>query len=186
LGACRGLWRRGDPSILKKLDHAPAVALHSALLRTCRPPRRSAPAANAFNPAIKNASSGLTGVTLKVRSRLDKPGWIDIKSRMSSTPKQTFDVYRKRTNPTLRLAVAPGAGLPGQFASKDWTLVEEPSVLHSEVSEDVITKGYCTSSWSRANGRMKKAKRKTKSPRDASAVDQYIGDGCAKAGAQST
>ena len=56
---------------------------------------------------------------------------------MSSTPKQTFDVYRKRTNPTLRLAVAPGAGLPGQFASRDSTLVEEPSVLH------VATKGYC-------------------------------------------
>jgi hypothetical protein len=36
-----------------------------------------------------------------------------------------------------------GAGLPGQFASKDWTLVEEPSVLHSDVSEDVATKGYC-------------------------------------------
>jgi hypothetical protein len=74
---------------------------------------------------------------------LDEPGWIDIKDRMSATPKQTFDVYRKRTNPTLRLAVAPGAGLPGQFASKDWTLVAEPSVLHSDVSEDVATKGYC-------------------------------------------
>jgi hypothetical protein len=48
----------------------------------------------------------------------------------------------KRTNPKLRLAVAPGAGLPGQFASKDWTLVEEPSVLHSDVSEDIATKGY--------------------------------------------
>jgi hypothetical protein len=58
-------------------------------------------------------------------------------------PKQTFDVYRKRTNPTLRLAVAPGGGLPGQFAPKDWTLVAEPSVLHSDVSEDVATKGYC-------------------------------------------
>ena len=43
----------------------------------------------------------------------------------------------------LPLAVAPGAGLPGQFATKDWTLVEEPSVLHSDVSEDVATKGYC-------------------------------------------
>jgi hypothetical protein len=68
---------------------------------------------------------------------LDEPGWIDIKGRMSATPN------RKRTNPTLRLAVAPGAGLPGQFASKDWTLLEEPSVLHSDVSEDVAAKGYC-------------------------------------------
>jgi hypothetical protein len=55
----------------------------------------------------------------------------------------------KRTNPKLRLAVAPGAGLPGQFASKDWTLVEEPSVLHSDVSED-IAKATATSSSSRA------------------------------------
>jgi hypothetical protein len=74
---------------------------------------------------------------------LGEPGWIDIKGRMSATPKQTFDVYRKRTKPTLRLAVAPGGGLPRQFPSKDWTLVEEPSVLHSDVSEDFATKGYC-------------------------------------------
>jgi hypothetical protein len=79
---------------------------------------------------------------VKNRSRLDEPGWIDIKGRMSATPKQTFDIYRKRTNPTLRLAVAPGAGLPGQFASKDWTLVQEPSVLHPDVSDDVTAKGY--------------------------------------------
>jgi hypothetical protein len=80
---------------------------------------------------------------VKSQSRLEEPGSIDINGRMSATPKQTFDVYRKRTNPTLRLAVAPGAGLPGQFASKDWTLVPEPSVLHSDVSEDVTSKGYC-------------------------------------------
>ena len=62
---------------------------------------------------------------------------------MSATPKQAFDVYRNRTDPTSRLAVAPGAGLPGQFASKDWTLVQWSSVLQSDVSEDVSTKGYC-------------------------------------------
>jgi hypothetical protein len=36
-------------------------------------------------------------------------------------------------------------------------------------------KAIATSSWSRADGQMKKAKRKTKSPRASSAVDQYIG-----------
>ena len=121
------------------------MALRSAILRTCRPPRRSAPAANAFDPAIESDVPRIPGErsNVKSRSRLDEAGRIDIKGRMSATPKQTFDVYRKRTNPKLRLAVAPGAGLPGQFASKDWTLVEEPSVLHSDVSEDVATKGYC-------------------------------------------
>jgi DNA-binding XRE family transcriptional regulator len=94
---------------------------------------------------------------------------------MRATPKQTFDVSRKRTNPTLRLAVAPGAGLPAQFASKDWTLVEVPSVLHPDVSEESPPKTIATSSWSRANGQMKKAKRKTKSPRTPGAIDQYIG-----------
>jgi hypothetical protein len=87
-----------------------------------------------LDPAIEGDVRGMPGErsNVKSRSRLDKPGWIDIKGSMSATPKQTFDVYRKKTNPTLRLAVAPGAGLPGQFASKDWTLVE-----------DVATKGYC-------------------------------------------
>jgi hypothetical protein len=107
--------------------------------------RPSTPQANAFDPAIESHVRGMQGErsNVKSRSRLDEPGWIDIKGRMSATPRQTFDVYRKRTNPTLRLAVAPGAGLPGQFASKDWTLVAETSVLHSDVSEDVATKGYC-------------------------------------------
>jgi hypothetical protein len=62
---------------------------------------------------------------------------------MIATPKQTFDIYRKRTSPTLRLAVAPGAGLPSPFASKDWTLLGEPGVLPSDASEDVAAKGYC-------------------------------------------
>jgi hypothetical protein len=39
---------------------------------------------------------------VKSRSRLEEPGWIDIKGGMSATPKQTFDVYRKRTNPTMK------------------------------------------------------------------------------------
>src|ERR1700722_14525658 len=112
---------------------------------------------------------------VKSRSRLDEPGWIDINGRMSATPKQTFDIYRKRTNPTLRLAVAPGAGLPGQFASKDWTLVEEALGFTPTSRRASPPKAIATSSWSRANGLMKKAKRKTKSPRASSAVDQYIG-----------
>ena len=47
--ACRGLFGARDTGVLEKLDEAPVMALRSALLRTCRPPRRSAPAANAFN-----------------------------------------------------------------------------------------------------------------------------------------
>ena len=49
-----------DTGVLEKLDEAPVMALRSALLRTCRPPRRSAPAANAFNPAIKSDVLGMT------------------------------------------------------------------------------------------------------------------------------
>ena len=36
----------GDTGVLEKLDEAPVMALRSAILRTCRPPRRSARAAN--------------------------------------------------------------------------------------------------------------------------------------------
>ena len=49
-----------DTGVLEKLDEAPVMALRSALLRTCRPPRRSAPAANAFNPAIESDVLGMT------------------------------------------------------------------------------------------------------------------------------
>jgi hypothetical protein len=62
---------------------------------------------------------------------------------MRATLKQSFDVYRKKTNSALRLATARGAGLPGLFDSNDWILMTEPSVLHSDVPEDVVTKGYC-------------------------------------------
>jgi hypothetical protein len=62
---------------------------------------------------------------------------------MRETPKQTFDVYRKRTDPTLRIATTPGAGVPPSFPSKDWTLMKEASLLHSDVPRDVAKKGYC-------------------------------------------
>jgi hypothetical protein len=62
---------------------------------------------------------------------------------MSTTSKQHFDIYRKRTNPTLRLATKPGDRLPRQFPAKDWTLMKGPCVLHTDVSNDVRIKGYC-------------------------------------------
>jgi hypothetical protein len=60
---------------------------------------------------------------------------------MSATPQQTFDVYRNRANPTLRVATwrRPAASV----SIKGLDLVTEPSVLHSDVSEDVTTKGNC-------------------------------------------
>ena len=62
---------------------------------------------------------------------------------MNATPTQTFDVYRKRANPTLRLAMVPGARFPRQFSPKNWTLMKEPSLLHSDATRDVAIKGYC-------------------------------------------
>jgi hypothetical protein len=40
-------------------SEAPVIALCSAILRTCRPPRRSAPAANAFDLAIESDGHGI-------------------------------------------------------------------------------------------------------------------------------
>jgi hypothetical protein len=61
----------------------------------------------------------------------------------TAAPKQTFDIYRKRSNSTLRVATALGSGLPHQFPAKDWTLVKEPSVLHSDKTMDIAVKGDC-------------------------------------------
>jgi len=62
---------------------------------------------------------------------------------MSATPKQTFDVYRNKAKPALRLAIMPGAGLPRHFAAKEWKLMKEQSLLHSDATRDVAVKGYC-------------------------------------------
>jgi hypothetical protein len=62
---------------------------------------------------------------------------------MGTTPKQTFDMYRNRTNPSLRLATASGARVPRKFRPSEWTLMKEASVLHSDTPKDVATKGYC-------------------------------------------
>jgi hypothetical protein len=55
---------------------------------------------------------------------------------MSATPKLTFDVYRKRTNPTLRIAITSSAALPRQFPSKDWTLMNEASQMRPKTSPE--------------------------------------------------
>jgi len=62
---------------------------------------------------------------------------------MDATSKQTFDVYRKKRNSTLRLAMKSGAKLPRQFPANEWVLMSESSVLHSDVTLDVALKGYC-------------------------------------------
>jgi hypothetical protein len=62
---------------------------------------------------------------------------------MREAPTQPFDVYRKRTDPTLRVATARGAPLPPQFSARNWTLMKETSLLHSDVPKDIAVKGYC-------------------------------------------
>jgi hypothetical protein len=62
---------------------------------------------------------------------------------MNRTPKQAFDIYRKTTDPTLRLATAAGTRLPPHFTPKDWRLMKGATVLHSDVPQDVAVKGYC-------------------------------------------
>jgi len=55
-----------------------------------------------------------------------------------------YDVYRGTTDPTLRLATMPGAGLPAHVKRKDWVLLPKgKSILHTEVHRDVAVKGYC-------------------------------------------
>lgn len=64
---------------------------------------------------------------------------------MNTSPKQTFDVYRKKSKSALRLATKPGAKLPRQFPAKEWVLMNERerSTLHSDAMFDIAVKGYC-------------------------------------------
>jgi hypothetical protein len=62
---------------------------------------------------------------------------------MNAHQQQSFDVYRNKAKPSLRIAVTPGASLPPQFQNNTWTLIKEPSMLHSDVTKDIAVKGYC-------------------------------------------
>jgi hypothetical protein len=55
-----------------------------------------------------------------------------------------YDVYRGTSDPSLRLATMPGAGLPAHVKRKDWVLMPKgKSILHTEADRDVAVKGYC-------------------------------------------
>jgi hypothetical protein len=57
---------------------------------------------------------------------------------------QTYDVYASKADATLRIATAPGAGLPAHLKAKDWKLMPAgTSPLHSDAYRDVGIKGYC-------------------------------------------
>jgi hypothetical protein len=64
---------------------------------------------------------------------------------MEPTPKKSFDIYRKKGRPSVRLALRPGAKLPHQFSAKDWVLIseDENSTIHSDAKLDIAIKGYC-------------------------------------------
>jgi hypothetical protein len=55
-----------------------------------------------------------------------------------------FDVYRSKTDPSLRIATAADAGLPAHIKAKDWTLLPAgASPLHSDAARDIGVNGYC-------------------------------------------
>ena len=63
---------------------------------------------------------------------------------MRTTVKSEYDVYCKKADPTLRIAVAHGGGLPTQFNPKDWTMMAlGASKMHSDAARDVGRQGYC-------------------------------------------
>ena len=63
---------------------------------------------------------------------------------MNVTVKIAYDVYCQKADPTLRVAIAPGARLPARFKARDWKLMApDTSPLHSDASKDIGLKGYC-------------------------------------------
>jgi hypothetical protein len=65
-------------------------------------------------------------------------------NRDAKPSKLTFDVYRGKTDATLRMATMVGAGLPAHVRRKDWILMPEgTSPLHSDAARDIGTRGFC-------------------------------------------
>jgi len=63
---------------------------------------------------------------------------------MNANVKIVYDIYRGKTDPSLRIATAPGARLPGHAKAKDWVLMPAgTSPLHSDAPRDIIVQGYC-------------------------------------------
>jgi hypothetical protein len=63
---------------------------------------------------------------------------------MNTILKIAYDVYCRKADPTLRIAVAVGGRLPIPFKAADWKLMAKgTSPLHSDVSSDIGVKGYC-------------------------------------------
>jgi hypothetical protein len=58
---------------------------------------------------------------------------------MNANVKIAYDVYRGKTDPSLRLATAPGARLPAHVRAKDWVLMSSgSSPLHSDAPNGVL------------------------------------------------
>ena len=58
--------------------------------------------------------------------------------------KLAFDVYREKSDATLRMATMAGAGLPAHVRRKEWILLPEgASPLHSDAAKDIAVQGYC-------------------------------------------
>jgi hypothetical protein len=63
---------------------------------------------------------------------------------MNANVKVAYDVYRSKTDPSLRIATAPDARLPAHVKAKDWVLMPAGgSPLHSDAPRDIARQGYC-------------------------------------------
>ena len=82
-------------------------------------------------------------VTLKAEVDCDRR-YRRYRRRMNTAVKTAYDVYCLKADPTLRIAVAVGAGLPKRFKAMDWKpMARGSSLLHSDASRDIGVKGYC-------------------------------------------
>ncbi|MEH2482042.1 hypothetical protein V1282_005399 [Nitrobacteraceae bacterium AZCC 2146] len=65
-------------------------------------------------------------------------------SASEKTGHQSYDVYAKKADATLRIATAPGAGLPAHLKAKDWSLMAAgSSPVHTDARRDIGVHGYC-------------------------------------------
>jgi hypothetical protein len=55
-----------------------------------------------------------------------------------------YDVYRKKADPSERMATRPGAGLPRHVDPDEWELMPAgTSQITDDAEEDIEARGFC-------------------------------------------
>lgn len=70
-----------------------------------------------------------------------EPAWPMSRDRRVTTG--SFDVHMNIKDARLRIATAPGAGLPPHLSPSDWRITAESPPVIEDAEQDVRARGFC-------------------------------------------